>query len=170
MNVDTGTALFLVLIPLAALIGLIVWLLRTITDMRLRRILTKETVVKHLCSGECFDMNALFRVFHTSIRPHQVRIDHGSYEAYMGKHDKVKLSMHRKGNMYYLDSIKSYQDRNWQFAGWYDTYDGRKDRGEREFIVIGCYDDEVKSKRRLPSFQLSRRAVEQLFEALRMSA
>ncbi len=169
MDMDTRTILFLISMSLVAVMVLIFWLLRVIKDAHLRRTLTKEKAVEQFCRGDVLDLNSMFRMFRVSTRPHLAKADHGAYRAYLGPNDKIELSMHRSGQSYYLDLIRNYQDYNWQFSGWYDTYDGRRDRGEREFRVFGCFDDEVKAQRRLPSFKLTRKAVEQLFEALEMS-
>lgn len=171
MNMDTRMLLFLISMALVLMAGFCLWMSNIITAIHLRKTLTKDTVVAQFCHGEYFDLAGLLKVYRISPHPHQAEIGIHSYKACLGPRDNVKLMMHQANDVYYLDAVQDYLDKNWQFTGWFDTYDGHDDRGKREFIVVGSANgDEAIAKRQLPSFRLSRHAIEGLFEAIRVSA
>lgn len=170
MNMDMRVQLFLISMALVLLAGLCLWMNNIITAARLRKTLTKETVVAQFCHGDYFDLPGLLKVYHISPRPHRAEVGTHSYKAYLGPHESMKLTMHQVKDVYYLDAVQDYMDKNWQFSGWFDTYDGHNDRGKRDYIVVGSANGaEAIAKRELPSFRLSQHAIEGLFETIRES-
>ena len=171
MDMDTRMLLFLVSMSLVLVMGFCLWMNNILTAVHLRKTLTRDTVVAQFCHGDYFDLARLLKVYRISPRPHQVEVGMRSYKACLGARDNVKLMMHQAKDVYYLDAVQDYLDKNWQFTGWFDAYDGHDDRGKREFTVVGSANGaEAAVKQQLPSFRLSRHAIEGLFEAIRVSA
>lgn len=81
--------------------------------------------------------------------------------------NRVKLLMRKVKTCLILEDIKRYYDTNAQFTGWYDDYDRSKDRSSAKYIVIGMDWDEAVKRHGLPSFKLSRRAIDMILSELK---
>ncbi len=156
--------LFAVSMGLVGVMALCLYLYRMAEMRRLRKELNRATAVKLLCVNDMiFDLNRLLRAYHISPRLKEVLFgDTYFYATIGGRKKKIRLTLSRANGRSYLERIESY-DKTWQFGDWNDEYEAQNDNGSSKYAVVGVRElVEARNKRRIPSFYLTARAIEEL--------
>ena len=156
--------LFAVSMGSVGVMALCLYLYRMTEMRRLRKELNRVTAVKLLCADDrVFDFNRLLKAYRISPRLKEVLFgDKFFYATFGGRKKKIRLTLSCTDGRSYLERIESY-DKTWQLGDWRDEYEARNDNGSSKYVVVGIRElVKARNKRRMPSFYLTARAIEEL--------
>ena len=131
---------------------------------RLRQELNRVTAIKLLCTNDrVFDFRKLLRAYHISPRLKETLFgDKYFYATIGGRGKKIRLTLSFADGRSFLERVESY-DKTWQLGDWHDEYEARNDSGPAKYVVVGVQElVKARDKRRIPSFYLTARAIEEL--------
>ena len=165
MTANDQLVLFAVSTSLVVLVALCLWLNRVMEGRHLRRILTRATAVELLCNENYFDFNKLLRTYRLSPRLKDIQYGDNYFYATIGGKRRIRFTLNYVDGRFILERIECFRGTNWQFADWYEDYLYQFDDETLRYTVVGERDaKEAKRKRRMPSFVLTKKAVEQMVD------
>ena len=164
MAMENRAAIFVLSLAAVAFASVCIWAYRLFEVRRLRKMHHGDAAtLRMFCRGGSFDIDELLKVCQQSPRTYDVVHDNDYYTATLGKKSRTRLTLRLIGDCYVLEKIEHYYDKNMQFTGWFDDYLRCDDEGPLRYKTVGVRDCAIADeKHRLPSFELTENAVEQL--------